>query len=148
MANQVRLPGWDASRTDSDPKQVFGAYVQDLLAQGKPYNADAVRAFVQSDPRWELSGSENDPLLRVKQDVLNTWKPGTSMWQDVLGDAGGQNRPQFLNAGGAPAPSAAPASNWWVQNAPTSQGSVGALLNPSRTPALTAPGSVGSFFGG
>lgn len=158
MANSVRLAGWDASRTDSDPKYAFGRFVQDWQASGKPYNADAVRAFVAQDPRWEVdpaTAAGSDPHIRVKQTALDTWKPGTSIYQDVIKDSGpgGANAPMFENAGGAgpavaPARPAASGSSWWTQNAPATQGSVGALMAP-LTPALQmpTPGSVGQLMG-
>lgn len=112
----VNLAGWDNTRTDNDPKQVFGQFAQAWIASGKPWGADAVRAFVQQDPRWEIDplSSQYDPHIRVKQSVLDTWKPGTSIYQDTVGDAGpgGANTPQFLNVTGNPSQGyAAPSSS-------------------------------------
>lgn len=102
----INLPGWMSNRTDNDPKQVMGQFAQNWMAQGKQWGADGVRAFVAQDPRWEINpnSSPNDPQIRVKQDVLNGWKPGTSTWQDVIRDSGpgGANAPQFNNAIGDP----------------------------------------------
>jgi hypothetical protein len=147
----VNLPGWDPRRTDNDPKQVFGAFAQSWINSGKPWNADAVRAFVAQDPRWELSGSATDPQIRVKQSELDKWKPGTSIWQDVIRDAGGANGVQFLNAGGAapsPTPTAARGSSWWDANAPTALArSLPASAPLPLTPALDAyaPRTIGDY---
>ncbi len=99
----VTMAGWDASRTDDDPKMVFGRWAQQATQGGKiPLTGDMVRQFVSSDPRWEVdpNSSAGDPRIRVKQGELDQWKPGTSVYQDVIGDSGGAGRVQFMNAAG------------------------------------------------
>lgn len=112
---KVNLPGWDSSRTDSDPKMVFGRFAQWWTqTMGRPWGADAVRYLAAHDPRWELrNGDSNDPLIRVKQSELDKWKPGTSIWQDAVSDSGpgGKNGISFSNAEGNPADGFAPPSN-------------------------------------
>src|SRR3990167_7493458 len=107
LSTYAPMAGWEESRlndkADNAPKYVFGRFVQDWLASGKPGNADAVRAFVAQDPRWEIEDNGDDPKIRVKQSELDTWegKQGhASVWQDVIRDAGGANAPQFMNVGG------------------------------------------------
>ncbi len=129
----VNLAGFDSSRTDNDPKQVFGQFAQAWIASGKPWGADAVRAFVQQDPRWEIdpSSSQYDPHIRVKQSILDTWKPGTSIYQDVIGDSGGANNPQFLNVYGDTSKGyAAPGSNPAPSTPSSSSGGSGSSFNP------------------
>lgn len=103
----VSLPGWDPRRTDNDPKYVFGRFVQSWQASGKPWGAEGARAFVAQDPRWEIDpqSSPDDPRIRVKQAELDKWKPGQSVWQDVIRDSGpgGANAPMFENSGTAQA---------------------------------------------
>jgi hypothetical protein len=96
----VNLPGWESSRTDNDPKYTFGRFAQSL---GGKITGDDVRNFVSLDPRWEIdpTSSKDDPRIRVKQEELNTWKPGhESRWQDVIRDSGpgGANAAQFMNS--------------------------------------------------
>lgn len=99
------VPGFDTTRLnnpqDNDPKTVFGRFAS---SKGGHVTAADILGFAQADPRWETSGSPNDPLLRVKQAELDKWKPGKSLWQDVIRDAGGMNAAQFLNAPGQEAP--------------------------------------------
>lgn len=84
---------------DLDPKTVFGRFVS---SKGGRITADDVRAFVAADPRWEIdpTSSQDDPHIRVKQAELDKWKPGQSVWQDVIRDSGpgGANIGQFSNA--------------------------------------------------
>lgn len=120
---KVNLPGWDNQRTDLDPKMEFGRYAQ---SKGGHLTGDDVRAFVAADPRWELGGKTggDDPLIRVKQAELDKWKPGQSVWQDVIGDSGpgGANTAAFFNAAGDPSQGFA---------APESPGPSGGALPPS-----------------
>lgn len=116
--------GFEQSRlnnpTDNDPKTVFGRWVASM---GGQITGDDVRAFVASDPRWEINpaSSPNDPQIRVKQTALDTWKPGTSYWQDPIRDAGpgGANAGQFENAAGSGpgyAPTTADSMTGWLDN--------------------------------
>jgi hypothetical protein len=129
----VTLAGWDPSRTDNNGKYEYGRAVQAALNSGQTYNADWVRSFVAQHPNeWEIdpNSSPNDPHIRQKQSYLNSAtgdsKQGqTSIYQDVLGDAGGANRPQFSNVEGDPALGYA---------APTA----------SASPSMASPMSAGS----
>ena len=97
------VAGFDTARlnnsNDLDPKTVFGRFVS---SKGGHITADDVRAFVAADPRWEIdpTSSQDDPHIRVKQSDLDKWKPGESVWQDVIRDSGpgGANAGQFSNA--------------------------------------------------
>lgn len=110
-------PGWEESRlnnpTDTDPKTEFGRYV---AAHGGHVTGDDVRAFVSSDPRWEIdpTSSPDDPRIRVKQTALDLWKPGQSIYQDVIKDSGpgGANVGMFENAGGPSGPGGGGGSPW------------------------------------
>lgn len=108
----VKLAGWDGSRTDNTGKYEFGRAVQQAQGRGEKYDADWVRKFVgDNSNEWELDprSSANDPHIRQKQSWLDDPANGdgksghTSIYQDVLGDAGGANRPQFGNVEGDPA---------------------------------------------
>jgi hypothetical protein len=129
----VNLAGWDPSRTDNNGKYEYGRAVQAALNSGQTYNADWVRNFVSQHPNeWEIdpNSSPNDPHIRQKQSYLNSAtgdsKQGqTSIYQDVLGDAGGANRPQFSNVEGDPA---------LGYSAPTA----------SASPSMASPMSAGS----
>ena len=101
LATVRNMPGFDQSRLDNpndgDPKIVFARFA---ASKGGVITADDVRAFVAADPRWEIdpNSGPNDPHIRVKQSELDRWKPGVSVWQDVIRDSGGANQAQFVNA--------------------------------------------------
>ena len=107
----VNLAGWDPTRTDDAGKYQYGRAVQDAIGRGETYNADWVRNFVKQNPNdWEIfdptgKGMGADPLIRQTQAAVDRGpKRGQpTTWQDVLGDSGGANRPQFGNASGDPA---------------------------------------------
>ncbi len=148
MANgSVNLSGFDPSRTDDSPKYTFGRWAQQWQRSGKPWGADAIRAFVAQDPRWELDDPTSlDPKLRVRQSELDKWKPGQSVWQDVIGDAGGQNRIQYQNMGGsAPLSSPTTGTSPQVPGSPTQTSStwntLAELLHP-MSQQEPAPGTL------
>ena len=107
----VTLAGWDSSRTDDAGKYVFGRDVEAAIDRGEKYDADWVRNYVKQRPNdWEIfdptgKGMGADPLIRQTQAAVDRGpKRGQpTTWQDVLGDSGGANRPQFGNASGDPA---------------------------------------------
>ena len=106
VGNYKGLPGWETDRLnnpqDNDPKTVFGRFVEDWIASGREWNGDGARAFVASDPRWRIDNSNPaDPKIWVDQAELDKWKPGRTVPQDVVRDAGGANGPQFINADGS-----------------------------------------------
>lgn len=137
----VNLPGWDPSRTDNDPKMELGRFA---ASKGGILTGDDIRAFVAADPRWEIdpNSSRDDPHIRVKQNELDKWKPGVSMWQDVIADSGpgGANRAQFSNADGGPSP--VPGANDLARpttiSGPSAQGAAG-VQTQSGTVPVTSP---------
>lgn len=140
------IPGFEESRLnnpqDNDPKTIWGRYV---ASKGGKVTADDVRAFVGGDSRWEInpqSGS-NDPQIRVKQDILNSWKPGQSTWQDVIRDSGGANAGQFENAAGTGDGYAQSSSNPGGFGQGT--GVAGALGGMATAGVGTVPNAMGGY---
>jgi hypothetical protein len=104
------LAGFDTGRlnnpNDVDPKYVFGRWAYQKTNGGAiPLTGDMVREFVANDPRWEIDpfSSAEDPKIRVKQQALDSWKPGVSIYQDVITDSGGRGAISFYNVIGDPA---------------------------------------------